>query len=173
MPDGGGLAIQFGLTLGRVVDAQTRMCQQLDQLAAKQTALPNMIYLQNGAVVPAGGAAFAIDLGGPQQGRFWTVRGLGISAGDNVRTAIPGTTFCDWYVGKYSSIVSQVPPQEWVWTQSALPKIDPFSNEQVPVLPQQHLFCVVTGASTVGQQLLAQATILDVSQASYAATFNV
>lgn len=137
------------------------------RLAVRQalyTATPNAVPLQAGGTVPAGGT-LVLDLGAPQIGRRWIVRKLAVSNGVSVASTLTGRA--DWYVGQPPG-VGQVPnPASWQWAMAALPAVQPFSSESIPVLPSDHLYAVIT-TGTSGQIAVASATILDYSADSAA-----
>lgn len=176
--DDSGITVQLGLTLSRVADSSERLCRRLDDMAATAALLPNWVPITSTQTVPSPAGPFVIDMGGPQPGRFWMIRNLTVSDSGSVRNAISGTTFADWYVGKPPvagplSTSNLVAPNQWVASQSNLPQQTFVSSEQIRVWPQNHLFVVITGATTVGQQIMATSAILDVAQATYSATFNI
>ena len=174
LPDGGGLTAQLSLTLGKINDTQTRVCKQLDALAARAAALPNVVPLTRTGDVGVPGHVM-LDFGQPQLGRFWMIRSFAISDAGFVRTSIAAGVTGDWFVSATTprgSVDGVLPAQNWVWAQTTLPRIDLVSNEQIYVPSQQHLLCIIAG-SNAGQIMQATAEIIDVSAASFASTFNV
>ena len=173
-PDGPGVMLGLTLTLGRVQSAVEKIASTTDALAAQAAMLPNQITLSGAGTVLAGGVAFLISLGSPQQGRFWYVRRCTVSDAGSFRTVITGATAADWYVGNLpvarGAIV--VPPQ-----QLALPMVPPasalVSGEQIQVTSNDTLFVLVAGATSAGQIIQASASVLDYSEASYAAVISL
>jgi len=99
------------------------------------------------------GTAPFIDLGGPAQGRQWTIRRLGLSDPTGPGAAVAGLAF--WFAAP----VGTPGAPEWLWSMLSLPKMDTFSGEQVTVRGPHHLLVQLSGGSAV--PLLAQAVILD------------
>jgi hypothetical protein len=177
MPDGGGIMAGITLAIGKINSTHDRLCDALDKASARAALLPNQIPLSIAGAVPSPAGPFVIDLGGPQPGRVWMVRQLAVSDGNSVRAAVAGTVTTDWYVGKPPGGVlgasNVIGPNQWVAATGAPPTIQPFSSEQIKVGPQNHLFVVITGATTVGQSLLATAIILDAPAGAFDPTFNL
>lgn len=94
-----------------------------------------------------------IDLGGPAQGRQWTIRRLGLCDPTGPGAAVAGLAF--WYAAP----VGTPGATEWLWSMLSLPKMDTFSGEQESVKAPHHLLVQISGGSAV--PLLAQAAILD------------
>jgi hypothetical protein len=117
--------------------------------------------------VPATGP-LVLDLGGPNVGRKWEIRGLAVSDAGNAATAVTGVA--NWYIGKATQPVvpaaNWVPlaPTAWRWTFPVLPNLVTFSSDARTVLPNDRLYCVITGG-TPAQVILAQAEVKDFSPA--------
>ena len=174
MPDGGGLAVGLQLVLGRVASSTERMVQRLDEAAARRQQLPVAVPVTGSGFVPNPAAPILINLGGPQQGRQWTIRRWAVADGAAVTNAIAGTPVADLYVGKpYGPTATTGAVQQWAGHLTALPNVGLFSNEQVPVYASDQVFIVVSGATTVGQQLIASIFILDEPVASFTSTIEV
>jgi hypothetical protein len=73
-------------------------------------------------------------------------------------SAVPGTA--DWYIGQVPASVVTAPASAWRWRLSNLPSAETFSNEQLPVLPTDHLYCAIS-AGTAGAPMVASAIVLD------------
>ena len=171
VPDGGGIAAGLQITLGRLASATEQLCAQQDRAARAKQLLPVPIALSGVAPVPSPAGPVVIDIGGPMAGRQWTVRRWSICAGDDVTTAITGATRADLYIGR--PVGSRGLPSQWADTNATVPGIKIPSSEAIIVLPSDHLFVIVTGASTVGQQVVFTAYILEAPQASYVAVQEV
>ena len=171
VPDGGGLVAGLQLVLGRVASAQERVAAALDEAAARRAVLPVAIPLAQVGVVPNPAGSFVVDLGGPQPGRQWTLRRWAIADGGDLTSAIAGTPTADLFVGKPSGNRGFL--TQWAGRLTGLPAVALYSNEQVPVYATDHLFCIINGATTVGQQIAVGVFILDEPVASFTSTIEV
>jgi len=97
-----------------------------------------------------------------------TVSG-GLPAGDQISgivmmldPAASGTIAgtADWYIGQVPAGGLIAPPSGWRWRLTGLPAAETFSNEQLPVLPSDHLYCAIAGG-TAGLPMVACAIVLD------------
>lgn len=122
---------------------------------------------QDQPAIPASGI-LVLDLGGPNVGRKWEIRGLAVSDAGNAITAVNGVA--NWYVGKATAptipAANWVPlaPTAWRWVFPVLPNLVSFTSDARTVLPNDHLYCVITGG-TATQNILAQAEVKDFSPA--------
>ena len=175
-PDTGGISIGFQATIGTLATAMQRWCDLQDKAAAVKSQLPVAIPIVSVVTVPTPAAAVVVDLGGPQQGRQWTVRRWAVADGGDTAAAIAGTTRADLFVGKPYAVgagSTRGAIQQWADTMNPLPNLRIPSNEAISVQPQDHLFVIITGATTSGQQLAVAVAILDEPQASYTAVQEV
>lgn len=121
--------------------------------AARQAAQPIRGPREKAAPVPASGT-LVLGLGTPAMGRRWTLRNLSVTDAANVVTPVVGVG--NIYVGN-TGVYS---PSAFRYPLTALPAAAVFDADQIGVIPADHLFVVVTGA-TPGQVLLARAEVLD------------
>jgi hypothetical protein len=174
VPDGGGISLGLQVTLGKVADATERMCRMLDQAAAVKAILPVPIPVVGQGVVPNPAATFTIDLGGPTQGRQWTVRRWSVADGADITNTIAGTDRADLYLGRpYGTGGGSGGIQQWLDTINNPPGLQHISNGEIIIFPPDRLFVICTGMTTVGQQIAACAFIYDEPQASSTPVFDV
>lgn len=169
MPDeGASMLAQVSVSLGRLVAQITAERSELRAMrkAALRPATAQVTGMAVGgqqAVIPASGP-LVLDLGGPQTGRQWEIRGLALSDAGNAATAVSGVA--NWYVGKATPITAPVAawvplaPIAWRWTFPVLPNLVTFSSDARTVIPSDRLYCVITGG-TPAQGILATAEIRD------------
>jgi hypothetical protein len=167
-----GLSILAALSarLGTLSDAITR---DLDDRRARRRlgAQPVPFWVPGAPIGQAQatvgtlvGGQLVLDLGGPQTGRKWEIRGLAVSDAGNAAATVTGVA--NWYVGKATPPVSPVAnwvplaPTAWRWTFPNLPNLTTFSSASRSVLSPDRLYCVITGG-TLNQNILAAAEIKD------------
>jgi hypothetical protein len=150
---------QWGDRLEAAMAASARAAvlqAEQDRLAATPVPVP----LTQSGVMPASGTLY-LDLGAPQLGRRWLVRLL--TATGLTTAAVTGAA-ANFYVSAAvppSGVTGvSAPASGWRWAISALPGASPFSNEQLPVLPEDHLYCAVSGAGA-GTVIAVCAIVLD------------
>lgn len=149
---GAGLDVQAGLDLelGQVVGELGDAVRQLHAAVR----VPDVIH-HNPQATGLGTAPW-IDLGGPAQGRWWTVRRLQLCDPSGPGAAVAGLAF--WYEAFPTS--GQAPAAgQWRWSMTALPKVDTFTGEVIVIKSPNHLLVSLSGGSAVS--LLAQAAVLD------------
>ena len=118
------------------------------------------------------GSKLFIDLGGPSPGRYWTTRILAVCDAGDVATAITGATAADWYVGKVPAN-GLIDTAGWVYHMEAPPKVAQLTSDPVYIMAEDHLYVVVTGATTTGQQVLGKAVVWDGEQTRFTPTQGI
>ena len=169
MPDEGAtmlaaLTVQLSLLVKQIT------ADRNEQRARRKAAIQPVPRVESGfpvgggqSVVPTSGP-LVLDLGGPEQGRRWEVRGIAVSDSGNVTTAVAGVA--NWYVGKATPITAPaanwVPlaPTGWRWTFPNLPNLTTFSSDSRSIISPDRLYCVIT-SGTPTQGILATAEIKD------------
>lgn len=97
-----------------------------------------------------------IDLGGPAQGRWWTVRRLQLCAPAGPGAAVAGLAF--WF--EALPVAGQAPASgQWRWSMLSLPKVDTFTGDVIVIKSPNHLLVSLSGGSAV--ELQAQAQVKD------------
>ena len=174
VPDGGGLSAGVMLTLGRIADATERQCRQADAEAAAAALQPVWHRAMSSGVV-VNGKDLLLDLGGPVPGRFWVVRMLGTGLAGDVDASIGGNPPNYWFTGKPQIAANGTPMRpasQWIWQRTGA-GMDVFSNNQITVLPQDHLFAVVTRPTTSGDNILGFAAVLDTPTSALTLTADI
>lgn len=156
--------LRLELAIGRMERAVKEAFTDRTELQAKLAALPvpyvalgYPLNRDGGPVVPASGK-LVLDLGAPVMGRRWIVRRLAICDATDPNAAAAGTA--NWYVGKPPATGTQPGGQAWRWNFSALPSVTGLAADVISVIPQDHLLCVINGA-TAGQSIVASAEVMD------------
>jgi len=160
---GPGLVARLELSLSGLRDEVVKINQNMVRLQRRADRAPvrRPVLPQNGPIIVTSGATLLVDLGSPSSGREWIVRRMSVSDAAGPRSTIAGTTFADWYSGRLPTGGILPSSASWSWTQQALPAIDILTSDQVYVTAQDHLICVITGATTTGQQLAVSADVWD------------
>jgi hypothetical protein len=168
--EGGGLSLEVTLSGLRA----ELHAQRADRAArtARQAAAKPVYWTATDSHFVVAGSVMVLDLGTPTTGRRWVVRQIGASDAGSVLTAVTGAK-ADWYVGRAGQIGQPISPAQWVAHMEVLPQLQQLSNEQITVIPNDHLFVVVNGASTVGQNVLAFARVLDYDMITYKAVTTI
>lgn len=154
------LCVAIQASLGQVAAQMERM----NQLQARLQATPTTVDMAASGVVPPTGP-LVLNLQGPEVGRKWLVRALRVTDAGNVTTAVVGAAA--FYGGQpippQAGLASWVPspPTQLIWPFLTLPNAITLSGGAVQVTSTNNLICVVTGG-TVGQGILAMATIEDI-----------
>lgn len=158
--DGPGLFARVELALTGLRSAVTDMAAAQKRMADAATLEPVRVPVAGNGTVTAG-TTLVIPLGTPSQGYRWRIRRLAVTDPAGPRTAVLGTVFVDWYIGRMpNGPAGTTPPaSDWVWTQAGAPAVSTFTGDPLLVLPQEHLYAVITGAATTGQVLVAMASI--------------
>jgi len=175
-PDGGGITLALQATLGKVATTQQRLAQALDDAAAQRALQPVAVPQVGNPGIVVAATPTIIDIGGPVSGRQWVVRRWAVADGADITNPITGATSANLYIGR--------PPQpsqagihgkihEWVDGTATLPTTRTLSSEQGVVYHSDHVFVIVLGASTVGQQILASVMILDMPVTGMTSTIDV
>ncbi len=120
-------------------------------------------------IFPASGGLI-LNLGGPEQGRFWYVRSIQVG-GLSPTTAALGRA--DIFVSgmdlrAYSSNaapLAQVGLQDWRDQAVTLPAVAPYSHGGLPLRLNENLF-VIFSNGTSGQQYVAAAQIIEYEEAA-------
>lgn len=174
VPDGGGVGLGLQVVLGKVASASERVAAALDQAAQRKQILPVPYAITQVATIPNPAATFTIMMGGPTQGRQWTIRKWSVGDGNDVTTVIAGTDRADLYVGKpYGTNGTTGAINQWIDTMGNPPGLQHISNGEIIVYPQDKVFIVCTGMTTAGQQIAGCLWILDEVQASFTAVQEI
>lgn len=157
--DTSGLVARLEVSLSTMAANTAKLVDLQSAIDRRAAHMPIRHPIGNTGLVVSGSKLF-IDLGGPSPGRYWTTRILAVSDAGDVATAITGATSADWYVGKVPAS-GLIDTAGWVYHMEAPPKVAQLTSDPVYVLAEDHLYVVVTGATTTGQQVLAKAVVWD------------
>lgn len=142
--------VSLGVQIGRMLHSFDDAVRQLHAAVR----VPDVIH--HNPQASGLGTAPWIDLGGPAQGRWWTVRRLQLCDPAGPGQAVAGLAF--WYEGL--PVPGQVPfSGQWRWSMLSLPKVDTFTGEVIVIKSPNHLLVSLSGGSAV--ELQAQAAVLD------------
>lgn len=157
-----GLKLQLGDLTDRVGD----LTDQLAQWRKMQNEYPAMIQIvavltysntNPNAIAISGGNGVGVLIGGPDQGRCWSLRNV-IAGPVQVTGAAPA--------GAPYFLVSAQPPQALSLTDvrdfgTAFPYKNDFSARQVFLNPNENLYMVVAGAAINGTQFVVSCAVQD------------
>jgi len=167
---GGGLSLEVTLSGLRAELAAQR--EERAHRVARQAAAKPVYWTAAKSDFVVAATAMVLDLGTPTTGRRWVVRQIGASDAGSVLTAVTAGK-ADWYVGRPGQFGQSVSPVQWVAHMEVIPQLQQLSNEQITVIPNDHLFVVVTGATTANQNVVAFARILDYDMVTYKAVTTI
>lgn len=107
------------------------------------------LSLKAAAVIPASGPT-VLDLGGPQQGRFWEVTGFAVVGADD-HTQVASTSAA-LYIGSVMpngapALGDVVLPGSINGAAQTVPRSQTFSRRQLLALAPAHVYVVVTGGA--------------------------
>ena len=162
-PDGDGPALvaMKQLLAQFKVDMKNAYLEAMKQAMQEKLAnMPNLVPLQQSGTVPASGTLY-LDLGGPQLGRRWLVRMLGVTQSVSPDNTLGGKAY--WFIGQ-PPVTGRVNPANLEWIMSSLPATQNFSSESILVQPNDHLWVAIIGG-TQNQLALATANVLDYNPA--------
>ena len=166
----GGLSLELTLS-GLTQELQAQRLDRTQRLARRVAAEPVFWTTTDSDVVTVG-SAMILDLGSPTTGRRWVLRQIAATDGASVLTAVTGA-MANWYVGRPAGVGQPVSPVQWVAHMEVLPSLQNVSNEQITVIPNDHLFVVVTGATTALQNVVAWARVLDYDMINYRSVVTI
>ena len=144
--------LQLGAQLESV---ETQLRKRNDARDYQLANIPQDAEALGAGVVPASGPLF-IDLGHPDQGRYWQVRHVAV-AGVPITATAAGVA----YIYKRGAPPSDLGVTGWIdYTSLPLPQPAFYSTHQFVVNPSEHVWVVIVGG-TVGQQYAAHAIVED------------
>jgi len=157
------LFAQFSLSLDGLQTELTRMNDYNDarDVAARRN-LPRQLPLMFESVSAA--AADVLDFGGPQAGRKWEARMLGVFSVTSAGVFVPmATTVSTWYVGQKAGALAPgvFNPLQLRWQRPSVPFFDDFTADQIQVLPRENLLLGLTGIPAAPTQIYGLAIIND------------
>lgn len=143
------------LDLGPLHIAIGNLSEEVKELKKRLTQLQVDMPVSYVGTCPTPSATFAMDLGGPNEGRWWQVRSIVIGGSDITQTP----TGVGWVV-VMNSAPSANPPLFATrdWTKAALPQVAFYGSHELIVEPQEELWVVITGG-TAGVQYTANAMV--------------
>jgi len=104
-----------------------------------------------------------LDFGGPQPGRKWEVRGIGIISATAAGFVTMATCVSTWYEGirMTGNAAGILPLSQARWQLPSVPGNQKFGADEFQIVPQNHLIVGLTGIPAAPTQIYCIALIND------------
>jgi hypothetical protein len=156
------LAASFSLSLSGLGGEMKRLNDHYDaQQQRARAALPrNLPLIQQSTSATT---VDLLDFGGPQAGRQWEIRLLGVVSATSAGFVAMAATFTTWYVGQKmtGNAPGILPIAQARWQFPTVPAFNDFSGDSLKVLPNEHLLAGLTGIPAAPTQIMCIAVIND------------
>jgi len=138
--------LSAGLDIQLAINGVKSSVDKLCELNGSKLYLPQRIPLLNVKPVVSGSLT-VIDLGAPPHGYEWMLHNALVSDASTITTNITGASDIHLYVGQPGAFSAG----QAKWGPMTQGTVYTFGDKHVKVIPGDHLFAVVTGATTTGQ----------------------
>ena len=152
------LAADFRLSIsGLTTELRKMNDREQSRLGSQPRQLP--LYKQSTNAT----ATDVLDLGGPQGGRQWEIRLLGVIASGPAGFVAMATTIVTFWIGQpiLGNAAGVLPMGMARWQFASVPNFENFSGDQIKVLPNEHLMASLTGIPAAPTQINVLGVIND------------